>query len=233
MIAPVGVRLPLFATHPHSVECSTLTRKGHVTMSKETSKWLNTMIVIGQTDKRGEAWHYRADLQTPWKVTLPDGTTLAGTGNHYPGFIPVSHVIGRLFNWEPLTAPVFAQVGILPDGSPEYAPIPNAKRVYPSDDPTHTFWIAKDSYAPHDYTDSLVNAVSDIIDTSTDELGITSAGLLKQRGIAWVEVSVPDSITTPEGIVFRPNLLATTSLNGTVATTYKRTVTDTVCDNTR
>jgi len=31
----------------------------------------------------------------------------------------------------------------------------------------------------------------------------------------------------------RPNLLATTSFDGSIATTYKRTVTDTVCDNTR
>ena len=34
-------------------------------------------------------------------------------------------------------------------------------------------------------------------------------------------------------MAFRPNLLATTSFDGSIATTYKRTVTDTVCDNTR
>ena len=44
---------------------------------------------------------------------------------------------------------------------------------------------------------------------------------------------MPDTITTPEGVAFRPNLLATTSFDGSIATTYKRTVTDTVCDNTR
>jgi phage/plasmid-like protein (TIGR03299 family) len=48
-----------------------------------------------------------------------------------------------------------------------------------------------------------------------------------------VEISVPESITTPEGVTFRPNLLATTSFDGSIATTFKRTVTDTVCDNTR
>ena len=47
------------------------------------------------------------------------------------------------------------------------------------------------------------------------------------------QVSVPESITTPEGVVFRPNLLATTSFDGSIATTFKRTVTDVVCDNTR
>jgi len=62
---------------------------------------------------------------------------------------------------------------------------------------------------------------------------ISSAGLLRGGAIAWVEVSMPDTITTPEGVAFRPNLLATTSFDGSIATTYKRTVTDTVCDNTR
>jgi phage/plasmid-like protein (TIGR03299 family) len=205
-------------------------------MSQESAQWLNQNVLIGCTDRRGSAWHYRADLQTPWDFEYEDehGATQKdmGIGNHYPGGIPVTHVIGRLFNWEPLTAPVYAQIEH-PGGMLEFLEIPNAQRIYPSDDPTHTFWIAKDSYVPHDYTDTLVHSVADIIDTSRSELVISSAGLLKGRAIAWVEVSVPDSITTPEGIVFRPNILATTSLNGTVASTWKRTVTDVVCDNTR
>ncbi len=44
---------------------------------------------------------------------------------------------------------------------------------------------------------------------------------------------MPETIVTPQGVAFRPNLLATTSFDGSIATTYKRTVTDTVCDNTR
>ena len=53
-----------------------------------------------------------------------------------------------------------------------------------------------------------------------DNLSISSAGLLRNR-VAWVEVSVPDNITTPEGVVFRPNPLATTSFDGSLATSYK------------
>src|SRR5664280_1495356 len=76
----------------------------------------------------------------------------------------------------------------------------------------------------------LLKTVANILD---DTLSISSAGLLRKGAIAWVEVSVPDSITTPEGVTFRPNLLATTSFDGSISTTFKRTVTDTVCDNTR
>lgn len=37
---------------------------------------------------------------------------------------------------------------------------------------------------------------------------------------------------TPEGVTFRPNLAAATSFDGSLSTTYKRTVTVVVCDNT-
>ena len=47
-----------------------------------------------------------------------------------------------------------------------------------------------------------------------------------------LKMSMPDNIVTPEGVEFRPNLLASTSLDGSLATSYKRTVTMVVCDNT-
>jgi phage/plasmid-like protein (TIGR03299 family) len=85
-------------------------------------------------------------------------------------------------------------------------------------------------YTRHQYAEWLLTTVANILD---DDLAISCAGLLKGGAIAWVEVSVPESITTPEGVTFRPNLLGTTSFDGSIATTFKRTVTDTVCDNTR
>ena len=85
-------------------------------------------------------------------------------------------------------------------------------------------------YERHQYGEWLLGTVANILD---DDLSISSAGLLRGGAIAWVEVSVPESITTPEGVEFRPNLLATTSFDGSTATTFKRTVTDVVCDNTR
>ena len=43
---------------------------------------------------------------------------------------------------------------------------------------------------------------------------------------------MPETITTPEGIAFRPNLLACTWHDGSLATTYERVVANVVCDNT-
>ena len=48
-----------------------------------------------------------------------------------------------------------------------------------------------------------------------------------------MQIEVPDSITTQDGVEFRPWLAAATSLDGSLATIYKRCVTDIVCDNTR
>ena len=67
------------------------------TLSKETALWLNTKTLIGLTDKRGTAWHYRSELQ-------------GDQSNHYPGAIPIGHVIDRLFNFEVLEMPCYRHI---------------------------------------------------------------------------------------------------------------------------
>jgi phage/plasmid-like protein (TIGR03299 family) len=181
-------------------------------MSRETQEWLENNILVGFTEKRGSAWWYRGVDRTD------------GTPNHFTGAIPVGTVQEKLFDWEPVTAPVYYESGI-----DEWTEIPGKKRVYASDNIHHTFGIFSDTYEPHGFSEWLIGNVSNILQ---DTLSISSAGLLRNRAVAWVEISVPENVTTPEGVTFRPNLLATTSLDGTIATTYKRTQTMTVCDNT-
>ena len=183
-------------------------------MSQETMEWLNQQTLIGYTDKRGTAWHYRAEDQ-------------GAEPNHYPGAIPIADVERRLFNWEPVLGKV--RVRALLDGKTvdltdkeRKAIIHPATRV--------VLGIFKTGYQPHSYRRWLLENLADILDS--DELGIGSAGLLRQGGQAWVSVEVPDNIVTPEGVEFRPNLVAATSLDGTLATTYGRIITNIVCDNT-
>lgn len=182
-------------------------------MSKETLEWLNTMTLIGNTDNRGNAWHYRAEDQ-------------GDEPNHYAGAIPVADVVRRLFFWEPITAPLSVSY-LTEDGVQTITD--ESRKVIVRPDTRTILGAFKDGYEVHGYEEWLLKNVSSILG---DTLGISSAGLLKGGAVAWVEVSVPDTITTPEGVAFRPNLLACTSLDGTLATTYKRTVTATVCDNT-
>lgn len=179
-------------------------------MSRENSQWLNRMILVGFTDKRGHAWHYRTEDQ---------GTE----SNHYPGAIPVDDVLRRLFNFEVREQTMY----ILTDHG--YTEVPGRKAMVTSDD-EFVLGVFKEGYQGHQYQEWLLDNVATILG---DDLGIGAAGLLKSRGQAFVTVEVPDSITTPEGVTFRPNLLAATSFDGSLATTLKRVVTDVVCDNTR
>ena len=179
-------------------------------MSKETSQWLNTMTLIGFTEKRGNAWHYRAEDQ---------GTE----SNHYEGPVPVADVLRRLFNFTVDDATLYVANA---DGT--FTAVEGRKAMRTSDT-GEVLGVFKDGYQGHGYEPWLIDNVSTIL---SDELGIGSAGLLRNRAQAWVSVEVPDTITTPEGVAFRPNLLACTSFDGSLATTYKRVVQAVVCDNT-
>ncbi|MFK5645111.1 DUF932 domain-containing protein [Ornithinimicrobium sp. LYQ121] len=194
-------------------------------MSRETLQHLNTSTLIGSTDQRGTAWHYRADLQ-------------GGEPNHYPGPIPVEDVRRRLFHWSADSRPLAVALPsdlatathLDQDGAPaRWTPVPDRQAIVRSDT-GQVMGIFTSGYVMHPYDEWLLTTVANILD---DHLAISSAGLLKGGAIAWVEVSMPETVSSPEGLDFRPNLLATTSFDGSIATTYKRTVTAVVCDNTR
>lgn len=183
-------------------------------MSAETLEWLNTQILVGFTDSkygRGNAWHYRADLQ-------------GDEGTHYLDAIPVDDVLRRLFHWEAVEAPVF--VG-LPNGT--HVLDPERKAIVRDDDGT-VFNVFKSGYQVHSYKKWLIDTVANIIDDSN--LSIGTAGLLRKGGKAFVTVELPETIKTPSGFDVRPHLLACTSHDGTLSTTFKTVATIVVCDNT-
>lgn len=188
-------------------------------MSQETIEWLNTYTLQSRA-----VWHTDKQLQKIAQTV-------------YDGAIPVEDVAARLFAWEPVQAEVKATATVLnADGveqieiiDPDRKAICRPPRALSSVDAGAILGIFKSGYTPHSYKTWLLEKVAQILD---DELGIYSAGLLKGGAQAWVQVTVPETITTPEGVTFRPNLLAVTSLDGYLATTYKRTIGNTVCDNT-
>jgi phage/plasmid-like protein (TIGR03299 family) len=186
-------------------------------MSKETLAWLNNNVLVGMTDKRGHAWHYKASEQ-------------GAESNHYAGFVPVADVKRRLFHWTADARPIGVSIPtITPSGvSEEWTTIDGRKAIVRSDTGA-VLGIFGEGYQPHQYAEWLLGTVGTIL---SGEINITSAGLLKGGAVGWVECSVPDNVHTPEGVTFRPNILAGTSLDGSVATFFKRTITETVCDNT-
>lgn len=193
-------------------------------MSEETATWLNTMTLIGFTDQRGHAWHYRKGAQ-------------GAEPNHYPTAIPVEDVRRRLFHWKVAEGDVVSTATLMNDTGVGTVTVRDPARksmlrppgALGPDDAGAILGIFRSGYAGHDYEEWLLEQVAAILD---DDLAIGSAGLLKGGAVAWVSVEVPETITTPEGVAFRPHLLATTSFDGSLATTFKRVVQNVVCDNT-
>lgn len=173
-------------------------------MSTETREWLSKYTLIGFTEKRGNAWHYRA-----------------GDDNHYRGPVPIGDVRSRLLNWEPVSVPL------------EYEH--NGRRYQTDDqviirsDDASRLGIFRPGYVIHNYDEWLLGNVANILD---DELNIGSAVLLENGAVCCIQVEMPESMTTREGVTFRPFVNAFSSLNGKFATTYKTGITHVVCDNT-
>lgn len=179
-------------------------------MGTENSEWYNQNILIGMTSQRGKAWHYKESSQG----TEP---------NHYDGAIPVEDVERRLFFWNAIELPMEYTT---PTGEKMIVP---RKKVIVRDDTYASLGVPSEKYQSHQYSEWLIQNVANFLD---DDLVIGSAGLLKGGAVAWVQVEMPENMRVAD-VEFRPTLLATTSFNGSIATTYKRVVTIVVCDNTR
>ncbi len=182
-------------------------------MSQQTLTWLNQNTLIGFTEQRGKAWHYRASAQ-------------GGEPNHYAGPIPVEDVHRRLFWWDAAKGEATA-TWLTDDGVTSAID----RRHFPVGRPDTgvVFGYFAEGYEIHQFREWLVGKVATMLDGG---LQIGSAGLLNDGAQAWVSIEIPDTVTTPQGVPFRPHLLACTSHDGSLATTYKRTVTNVVCDNT-
>lgn len=177
-------------------------------MSKETSEWLNKYCLIGHTKQRGTAWHYRKDSQSD-------------EPNHYDGAIPVEDVLRRLYSWEAQEAPVYVK------WNDTFRMETDRKAIVRSDN-GDVLGMFKDTYAIHQYKSWLIESVSHLLD---DSLNIGSAGILKNGAVSFVSVEMPESIKVLDGFSVRPMLLATTSHNGSISTTYKQVATRVECDN--
>lgn len=192
-------------------------------MSKETSEWLNRNVLVGMTDERGTAWHLRQSSQ-------------GDEPNHYPGPIPYADVVRRLADWEAVPrrvavekpATIETMTHLNEDNEPVRWEVQADRQAIDTSDTDETLGLFKAGYKPHQFKEWLLENVQGLL---SDDLVISSAGLLRNRAVMWTEVSVPETKNV-NGVLYRPNLLSATSFDGSLATTYKRTIGATVCDNT-
>lgn len=190
-------------------------------MSEETYEWLNTMVLVGNG-------------VIPWHN---DEGSKGAESNLYPGPIPVEDVRRRLFGWKVVEGDITSKATILSPEGVEVVTITDDRRkssIRPPgalgpDDKGAILGVHMDSWQGHDYEEWLLDQVAILID---DQLGIGSAGLLKGGAQAFVSIEIPEHITTREGVKFKPRLLAVTSFDHSLATTFKRVIKNAVCDNT-
>jgi phage/plasmid-like protein (TIGR03299 family) len=215
-------------------------------MSQESMRTLNTQTLIGFTDVRGTAWHYREALQ-------------GEEPNHYPGAIPVEDVLRRLFNWKaqeytvegiPLSvdADTMRHVEAARDASMrgDWSGVQDAldeiaaveaqrindqsrKSIIRPDTRAMLGVFRRGSYSIHDYEQWLIRNAEDILDGSG--LGIGSALLIRGGRVAGVQYELPET-KDAFGIKHRPFLGQATSLDGSLASTYQTGTQIWVCDNT-
>jgi hypothetical protein len=113
-------------------------------MSKETSEWLNRNVLVGMTDQRGEAWHYRKSSQ-------------GDEPNHYPGPIPYTDVERRLIDWEAIPRRVAVEkpatiedsTHIGEDGMPMKWVVQLDRQAIDTSDTDETLGLFKAGYKPH------------------------------------------------------------------------------------
>lgn len=187
-------------------------------MSNETMTTLNTDQLIGNVDVLGRAWHFNE---------LYQGTE----SNHYGGFIPVEDVRRRLLNWTAEEAPVQYTVPerITMDGvTPAETMTDERRKVIYRSDNGKVMGVFMVGYERHQH-EMVLDGTTGIIG---DALGITSAGLLEEGAIFYVQVARTDSVTLADGAEYKPYLLGMGSHNGKRATGWQWVVQRVVCDNT-
>jgi len=187
-------------------------------MSRETIEHLNTQTLIGYTEKRGRAWHYREESQ-------------GEESNHYSGPVPAADVTRRLFNWKGVEGEITATAVLtddddIPTGTLTFTD-PERKAIMRSDT-GEILGVFKSGYRIHQYEEWLVKNVEVLLDA---DLAIGSAGLLKGGGQAWVQIEMEDTRKVCD-VEYRPHLTAVTSMDGSLATTYIDGNQIVVCDNT-
>lgn len=181
-------------------------------MSAETIEWLNANTLIGYTDEYGKAWHHDGAADNQFVGPVPTDRAKELLGFHVEAVRP-KIVTGKAME---------GTVKITIDEDHWAIIHPTTQQV---------FQYTSNIYAVHQYDEWLMDQVGTLIDASAGDLTIGSVGLLKGGGIAWVQVRPPEGVTVG-GEKQLPWILATTSHNGSLSTSFRSVRQRAVCDNT-
>lgn len=214
-------------------------------MGLDTSEQYQRNYLIGNCKHRPVArvWHDNPELRQ--RLGIED--------NHYDDLIPHSEVVRRLFNWKPLGVPkanlipcskkdanYFVEKEVMDPKTEKMVKVSLPHRISMSEDEqgivrsdtVENIATHSSSYRIHDYEDWLIRLQAKIIGTS--ELSILGAGLPRGGAQAYVQIALPDTVKDDKtDVEFFPYILGSTSLDGSLPTTFGRGSLLVVCDNTR
>jgi phage/plasmid-like protein (TIGR03299 family) len=185
-------------------------------MSKETLNWLRSNIRVGYTGSDGPAW---------WAASGEYMTD----GSHFDGPVPVEEV-ERLLSVEFAEGTVFSTY--TDAAGNKQSTQDRTRKTIVTPDNGAILGIFRLGYQVHGYKQWTADQIAAILDTSKGELGTKSVGLLKNRGVAFMQAQLTGSGLEVGGFEFTPYILAATSVDGSLSSTYATGVTAAVCDNT-
>lgn len=186
-------------------------------MSKHTAQYLHENQRVGFGHR---AWWFKEMIEKTLRIP-----------SHYAAAVPLEEV-RRLFRSVVPTRGIAYVEYVDENGAKQIvkdenvAPVVNIKTgdvfSYPTPDSS---WRS--------FETDLLDGVGAIVGSGVGDIGIQTAGLLDFGARAYVSLSIPETLHDDKsGLDFRPNLLAATALDGSLATTYKRVITLPLCDNT-
>lgn len=206
-------------------------------MSDETMEWLQQYTMLGNIKSKeryaSNNWMILDQQTGEYKAWWDNGTFT----NKYDGPIPVEEVERVLFNWKPVEAESWYRVlcdADVADGTDGrgrsfrwVADLEHKGILHPDTD--HVYGnFGTTSYTVHDYNKWLVENVHELL---KGKAGIDTAGLLRLGGQAYVSMTLPENIVCDSGLEIRPAVIAATSIDGTMSTTYAKATLLPVCDN--
>lgn len=194
-------------------------------MSQERMTYLQSAegrqnILVGGIAERGLPWwaYDNDDMQS----LRSDYRTDSGHQIFWDGFIPPAEILSGPFGWTALEIEPTVEI----DG--EHVPMSGYKAIV-RNDTRKTLGVFKKSYHPSQ-PPQLVDLAMDLL---SNDVGFTSAGVLRDGAVLWLEASVNHEFHNEKaGFGFVPNLLISTSFNGTLQNEAVRTARWSVCDNT-
>ena len=197
-------------------------------MSKETAEWLNGGNIIVGFGRN--PWWYDEALVESLEIESP----------LYAGAIPSDDILRRIFNYGVEAYPIWAEKpmvdgwdGPVTDHGTRLVRVDGRKITGP-DNRDAFFAPFKDGYNEknHQFGDILVAKMMDIL-AVTPSLGFASAGRLRDGAAGFVSVELPEPVTDNEtGMVFKPFISASSSMDGIWASLFGKGVTLQICDNT-